>query len=135
MVLLPLSKPHFAWLPRVNEMAQLISVNIYMLIILGLCKDGGNSCLGLLCNTRGLLLLGKYSLAIYLLHDPIFRLFIFQLSWSQEEFLTVVVAAGLTMFAAVILTDLVELPFRNWMRERKKINISTEQNVVLLYNI
>ena len=128
MILLPISRTHFSWLPRVKEMAQLISVNIYMVIILGLCKDGGNSCLGWLCNTRVLQLLGKYSLAIYLLHDPIFRMFIFRLLWNQEEFFTVIVAAWVTLFAAVLLTDLVELPFRNCIRRKQEIiNI---QNVV-----
>ena len=54
--------------------------------------------------------LGKYSMPIYLLHDPILKFFMFQELIDLELVSTLIIAAVVTLILAILLTKLVEEP-------------------------
>ena len=58
--------------------------------------------------------LGKYSMPIYLLHDPILHFFIFHVEIDQVLVSTLVTAAVVTLVLAILLTKLVEEPLRRF---------------------
>ena len=58
-------------------------------------------------------------MAIYMIHDPIIKVLIFQFHLSQEKLWVVMLSVGLTLIFSVILTILVERPFYNYCNAKK----------------
>ena len=59
-------------------------------------------------------------MAIYMIHDPLMKVLIFQFYLSQENLLVVMLSAGLTLIFSVFLTILVERPLYNYCNTKKK---------------
>ena len=55
------------------------------MVILGLTKDEGESLLSRLCSTRLCQLLGQYSMALYMLHDPVIKILIVRAELQQVD--------------------------------------------------
>ena len=55
---------------------------------------------------------GRYSMAIYLLHDPVVKYCIFRLLLDQEAVSTLLLAATATLVLAMAVTRLIEEPLR-----------------------
>ena len=64
------------------------------------------------------MLLGKYSMSIYLLHDPVVKFIIFQVLLPQEEVSTLLLAGAITLVMAVGFTHLIELPINRWGKKK-----------------
>ena len=114
VVIFSVARSKVPWLPRLNAHAQIVMVHLQLIMIVGLCKDCSGSMFQWLCTSKILMLLGKYSLQIYVLHDPVLKFFIFWLLWDQEQLSTLLAAAGATLTLAILLTHLVEQPIRRW---------------------
>ena len=61
---------------------------------------------------RVLMFVGRYSMAIYLLHDPVVKYCIFRLLLDQEAVSTLLLAAAATLVLAMAVTRLIEEPLR-----------------------
>ena len=59
-------------------------------------------------------------MAIYMVHDPILKILIFQFSLWQEKISTELLSLSLTIVTSVIATYLVEKPFYNWVTSKYK---------------
>ena len=69
-----------------------------------------------------MLSIGKYSMSIYLLHDPILKFLIFQVLIDQESVSTLILAAVITLIMAVFITKLIEDPLRKCCQKNKLTN-------------
>ena len=114
VIIFSVAKSKVPWLPRLNSQAQIVTVHLQLIMIVGLCNDCSGSVCKWLCTSKILMLLGNYSLQIYVLHDPVLKFFIFWLLWDQEQPWTLLAAAGATLTLAILLTHLVEKPIRRW---------------------
>ena len=63
-------------LPYINVHTQLFLSHLQLVVLLGLTKDEGESLLSRLCNTRLCQFLGQYSMALYMLHDPVIKILV-----------------------------------------------------------
>ena len=72
--------------------------------------------------------IGKYSMPIYLLHDPILKFFIFQVLIYQELVSTLIIAAVVTLILAIGLTKLVEEPLRKFAH---KIMFKHKKSIII----
>ena len=99
-------------------MAQLFSVHLQLVVIVGLTRDGGTSWLSCLCRSRACQFLGNISMALYMIHDPIIKVMIFRFYLSQDVVLEQMFCVMLTLILSVILTRLVERPFYNYCHSK-----------------
>ena len=103
-----------------NIYIQLWVSHLQLVVILGLTKDAGQSWTSRLCRTSVCQFLGNISMAIYMVHDPILKILIFQFSLWQEKISTELLSLSLTIVTSVIATYLVEKPFYNWVTSKYK---------------
>ena len=59
-------------------------------------------------------------MAIYMIHDPLIKVLIFQFQLSQENLWVVMLSVSLTLTLSVVLSLLVEKPFYNYCNAQKK---------------
>lgn len=59
-------------------------------------------------------------MATYMIHDPLFKVLIFQFHLSQENLWVVMLSVVLTFIFSVLLTLLVERPFYNYCNAQKR---------------
>jgi len=118
IVLLGLLRTVMPGIPYLNITTQFACVHLQLCIIVGLTRDGGGSWLSRICRSRAVMLLGKYSMSIYLLHDPVVKFIIFQVLLPQEEVSTLLLAGAITLVMAVGFTHLIELPINRWGKKK-----------------
>ena len=121
-------------LPYIHIFSQLISPHMQLCVIIGLTRDGGLSWVSKLCRfntihvshlyiiifrSRVCQFLGRYSMATYMIHDPVIKVLIFQFHLSQEKVWVVTLSAALTFMFSVLLTLLVEKPLYNYCNAKK----------------
>ena len=75
-----------------------------------------------------MLFIGKYSMSIYLLHDPILKFLIFQVLIDQESVSTLVLAAVITLIMAVLITKLIEEPLKKCSQEN---NLTNKKGIII----
>jgi len=97
-------------LPYINVHTQLFLSHLQLTVLLGLTKDKGESLLARLCTGRLCQFLGKYSMAIYMLHDPVIKILILHARLPQELVSTQMLSIILTLLVSVLITHLVEKP-------------------------
>ena len=59
--------------------------HLQLLVILGLSKDEGESLVSRLCTSRLGQFLGRYSMAIFMLHDPVIKILIIRAQLEQVD--------------------------------------------------
>ena len=72
--------------------------------------------------------LGKYSMPIYLLHDPILKFFMFQELIDLELVSTLIIAAVVTLILAILLTKLVEEPLKKFIH---KFMVNHKKSIII----
>ena len=111
-------------IPSLDESSQLFLCHIQLLVILGLTKDHEHSFLVKICKTRVCQFLGKFSMAIFMVHDPVLMFIIFNTNLKQEHLSTEILGVVLTILLAVLITNILEKPLYDFVSRRSKINIS-----------
>ena len=111
-------------IPSIDESSQLFLCHIQLLVILGLIKDHEHSFLAKICKTRICQFLGNFSMAIFMVHDPVLMFIINNTNLKQEHVSTEILGAGLTILIAVLITNILEKPMYNFVSRKSKINIS-----------
>jgi len=86
--------PPLPLLPQLGLLANVLFVLPQLIVITGLTSDGGSSFTSLVCRLPPVQLLGRISLQIYLLHDPLLRFAMLKLHLYQD-YLSTHVGSGL----------------------------------------
>ena len=102
-------------IPTIQELSQVTFSHIQLLVILGLTKDEEQSWLAKLCRTHVCQFLGKFSMAIFMLHETVMAFLLYNTSLKQEHVSTVIFGSLITLLLAVIFTYIIEKPFYNFV--------------------
>ena len=108
-------------IPTIQESSQVTFSHIQLLVILGLTKDEEQSMLAKLCKTHVCQFLGKFSMAMFLFHEPVLSFLIYNTNLKQEYISTVIFGTLITLLLAVIITYLIETPIYNFVSRIIKI--------------
>ena len=111
------------FLPSIEEYSQLFLCHTQLLVIVGLTKDQENSYLAKMCKTRVCQFLGKFSMAIFMVHGPIIICIIFNTSLKQEHVSTEIYGAVLSILIAVLITYILEKPLYDFVSRKSRLNI------------
>ena len=111
-------------IPEIEESSQLFFCHLQFLVILGLSKTQEQSFLSKICKTRLCQFLGNYSMAIFMIHEPILMFIIYNTSLKQEHVSTEILGASISLLVAVIITHILEKPLYNLVSRKIKINVS-----------
>ena len=115
--------------PSINYHLSLGLVHLQLVLVMGLASEQGQSRMAAICRlqtiqtrknnflccfrSRLLQTVGKYSTAVYLLHDPVFKILLLVIGLSLQ-LSTFLLASALTITLAVTLHSLIELPLQRW---------------------
>eukprot|EP00090_Calanus_glacialis_P034546 TRINITY_DN58178_c0_g1_i1.p1 TRINITY_DN58178_c0_g1~~TRINITY_DN58178_c0_g1_i1.p1 ORF type:complete len:178 (+),score=25.17 TRINITY_DN58178_c0_g1_i1:60-536(+) len=122
VILMSLLRSVIPGMPYLNMRAQFFCVHLQLMVIVGLSRDGGRSWLSWICRSRVVLFLGRHSMAIYLLHDPVVIYLIFHVLLDQESIVPFTMAALVSLVMAVIMTELVEKPLKKCFQKKISSN-------------
>ena len=108
-------------LPAIQESSQIIFSHLQLLVIIGLSKeDHEQSWMATICNTKVSQFLGQFSMAIFMVHEPVISFLLYNTPLNQGHISTITVATFITLLTAVIITYLVEKPFYNFISRKIK---------------
>ena len=102
-------------IPTIQESSQVTFSHIQLLVIIGLTKDEEQSWLAKLCQTKICQFLGKFSMAIFMLHETVMAFLLYNTSLKQEYISTVIIGSLITLLLAVIITYIIEKPIYNFV--------------------
>ena len=111
-------------IPSLDESSQLFLCHIQLLVILGLTKDHEHSFLAKICKTRVCQILGKFSMAIFMFHEPVLLLLIFIINLEQEHVSTEILGAFLSILVAALITYTLEQPLYNFVSRKIEIYVT-----------
>jgi peptidoglycan/LPS O-acetylase OafA/YrhL len=96
--------PGLADIKGLSRCGELALVPLQLCVVRGLARPGDDSRLGRLCRSPPLQWLGRHSLAIYLLHDPLIKAAVFQLWMPQAAVTTILSCTAGTLALSPLAT-------------------------------
>ena len=111
-------------IPSIEDSSQLFLCHLQLLVILGISKNQDQSFLSKVCKTRVCQFLGNFSMAIFMIHEPVIMFIIYNTSLKQEHVSTEIFGASLSLLIAVKVTCILEKPLYNFVSRKIEINVS-----------
>ena len=111
-------------IPSIEESSQLFLCHLQLLVILGISKNQDQSFLSKVCKTRICQFFGNFSMAIFMIHEPVIMFIIYNTSLKQEHVSTEIFGASISLLIAVIVTHILEKPLYNFVSRKIEINVS-----------